>query len=110
MLSMVAQIEIYERMRGLSAQMVEAARAGDWERLIALEKSVAALRDALLGGEANAGITASEAQRKAELIGGILEDDAEIRRHTEPWMERLRQFLGGAAKKRQVERAYGARP
>lgn len=108
MLSMASQIKIYEQMRVLSAQMVEAAQLADWDRLVVLEKSVSALRDTLMRQDGIADISRDEAQRKAELIGGILEDDAEIRRHTEPWMEKIRLFLGGAAKKRQVERAYGA--
>ncbi len=108
MLSMTAQIKIYEQMRVLSAQMVEAAQSADWDRLIGLEKSVAALRDTLIEQHVEPDMSRDEAQRKAALISGILEDDAEIRRHTEPWMDKVRQFLGGAAKQRQVERAYGA--
>jgi flagellar protein FliT len=53
-------------------------------------------------------INISERERKATLIQRILADDAEIRRHTEPWMEQVRQFLGGARKKRQVDQTYGA--
>ncbi len=111
MLSMPAQLEIYEEMRALSARMVEAAQAGDWDRLVELEKAVARLRDTLAGeGEDLTGATAAEAERKAGLIRGILDDDAEIRRHTEPWMEQVRKFLSGVAKKKQVDRAYGANP
>jgi flagellar protein FliT len=109
MLSMPAQLEIYEEMLALSAGMVDAARSSDWDRLVRLERSVAALRDTLAQeGEDLTGASTADLERKADLIRKILEDDAEVRRHTEPWMEHLRQFLGGAAKKRQVERAYGA--
>jgi flagellar protein FliT len=45
---------------------------------------------------------------KRTLIQRILDDDAEVRRHTEPWMEQVRQFLGGSARRKQVEGAYGA--
>jgi flagellar protein FliT len=41
------------------------------------------------------------------MIQRILKDDAEVRRHTEPWMEQVRRFLNGDARKRQVDRAYG---
>ena len=109
MLSMPAQIAIYEEMRELSARMVEAARANDWSLLASLEQSVAGLRDTLrLEGEDNTGMSTGEAERKASLIRSILDDDAEIRLHTEPWMEQVRAFLGRTAKKRQVDRAYGA--
>ncbi|HMX16137.1 MAG TPA: flagellar protein FliT [Rhodocyclaceae bacterium] len=111
MLWMPSQLAIYQQMSALSAEMVEAARQGDWDRLIRLEKSVAALRDALIAQDAadpKGGALATEQEQKALLIQRILEDDAEIRRHTEPWMEKVRQFLGGNAKRRQVELAYGA--
>lgn len=107
MLLMPAQIEIYEQMCALSARMVEAARANDWERLIDLERAVAGLRDTL-AQEANGASDPREAERKRDLIRRILQDDAEVRRHTEPWMEHVRRFLNGGTKKRQVDRAYGA--
>jgi flagellar protein FliT len=108
MLAMASQIEIYQDMSALSARMVEAARANDWERLIRLEKSVVALRRSLAEDEDNGRLSRREAEIKHALIQRILEDDAEIRRHTEPWMEQVRQFLGGNASRKRVESAYGA--
>lgn len=107
MLAMPTQIEIYEEMTTLSANMVEAARRNDWDRLIGLERSVTELR-ARLNDEDNSLLSPIDRERKAALIQRILADDAEIRRHTEPWMEQVRQFLGGTRKKRQVELTYGA--
>jgi len=108
MLAMPTQIELYQDMTALSAEMVEAARAHDWNRLVALEKSVAALRNGLMGNDDNSRLTATERSRKAAMIQRILDDDAEIRRHTEPWMEQVRHFLGGTAVRQKVARAYGA--
>ena len=107
MLLMPTQISHYQEMSALSARMVEAARAQDWESLITLECSVAALRDTL-SKEGDDDLSAADLELKSRLIQQILEDDAEVRRHTEPWMEHVRQFLGSGAKRRQVERAYGA--
>jgi flagellar protein FliT len=95
-------------MSVLSARMVDAAEEQDWDRLITLERSVSALNKTLASGNGNAGLTPEELALKATLIQRILDDDAEIRRHTEPWMEHVRQFLGGGARKRQVDQAYGA--
>lgn len=93
---MVAQFEIYEQIRALSGRMVDAARAGDWDTLIELEAAAARLRVILATEEeASASLTPEESTRKTALIQGILDDDAEVRRHTEPWMERLRIYLGG---------------
>ncbi len=105
---MPTQIEIYEQMSALSARMVEAARTSDWERLIDLERAVASLRETLIREPENGAMPPEEAERRRELIRRILQDDAEVRRHTEPWMERVRRFLAGGARKRQVDRAYGA--
>lgn len=94
--TMPSQIELFEEMSALSARMVGAARSHDWDTLIHLEKSVAALRQALLADDDTAALTSAEIEMKHALIQRILDDDAEIRRHTEPWMEKLRRFLGGA--------------
>ena len=56
----------------------------------------------------NGNLSSGELKLKSELIQRILADDAEVRRHTEPWMEQLRKFLGSGAKRRQVEHLYGA--
>jgi len=108
MLLMPAQIEIYEQMCALSTRMVEAARASDWEQLIDLEHSVANLRDTLMSEPESGTIDAFETEKKKLLIQQILRDDAEVRRHTEPWMEQVRRFLTGGARKRQVDKLYGA--
>jgi flagellar protein FliT len=107
--SMPSQIDAYKEMSALSARMVEAARLQDWEALVSLEQAVAALRDTLMADDdPNAPLSGDERTLKAAIIQRILDDDAEIRRHTEPWMEQVRQFLGGNARRQQVERAYGA--
>ncbi len=110
MATMATRIDKYEEIGELSAKMVEAARIQDWERLIALEKAVSALRDALMAEEENAAaLTGAERNLRAALIQRILDDDAEIRRYTEPWMEHVRQFLDSAGNRRRIEEAYGTR-
>jgi len=107
MLLMPSQIiSRYEEICALSARMVAAARSNDWDQLMVLEHSVALLRDGLLREDDNSALNDAERESKARMIQRILEDDAEVRRHTEPWMDDLRRFLGGAAKKRQLARAY----
>jgi flagellar protein FliT len=109
MIPMSSQIEIYEEMSTLSTRMVEAARASNWDNLIELEKSVSALRDMLMADEdPNVNLTPKDALRKAAIIQRILDDDAEIRRHTEPWMEQLRAYLSSGSKRKEVVRAYGS--
>ena len=105
---MSSQIELYEEMSLLSSRMAEAARAGDWDNLIALELGVAKLRDTLMGMPEDRNAPPDDLVRKRSLIQSILEDDAEVRRHTEPWMEHMRQYLGHGARRRDVEKAYAA--
>lgn len=91
---MPSQIELYEAMSLLSSRMVAAVRASDWDSLIELERRIAGLRSTLMAVPDDSSALATDSAHKRALIQRILEDDAEVRRHTEPWMERLRQFLG----------------
>lgn len=105
---MPSQIELYEEMSLLSSRMVDAARAGDWDNLIELEHGVAGLRDALMATPEDHNSLATDLDRRRSLIQRILEDDAEVRRHTEPWMEHVRRYLGDSARRHDVEAAYAA--
>ncbi|HEY8856172.1 MAG TPA: flagellar protein FliT [Rugosibacter sp.] len=91
---MTTQIKLYEKISTLSQRMVDAAQANNWDRLVELERRVAALRNELIANDASLALSTPELLHKQSLIQQILEDDAEIRRHTEPWMERVRHFLG----------------
>ncbi|HLA34448.1 MAG TPA: flagellar protein FliT [Rhodocyclaceae bacterium] len=114
---MPSQIELYEEMSQLSSRMVEAARANNWDNLIELERGVAALRDTLMTNPdfeddlkiegSDKARTAMDIARKRLLIQRILDDDAEVRRHTEPWMEQVRNYLGFRNQRRDVQKAYG---
>jgi flagellar protein FliT len=105
---MPSQIDLYEEMRLLSTRMVEAARAGEWDNLIELERNVTSLRNTLMATPDDGNAAAGDLARKRSLIQRILEDDAEVRRHTEPWMEHVRQFLGDGVRRRDVEKTYAA--
>lgn len=105
---MPRQVELYEEMSRISERMAEAARAGDWERLIELETGVSRLRDQLMTMPEEADLPRNDLARKRALIERILDDDAEIRRHTEPWMEHVRHLLGDNQRLRELQRAYAA--
>jgi flagellar protein FliT len=105
---MPSQIDLYEEMSQLSSRMVDAARAGEWDSLIELEHDVTGLRNTLMAIPDDGNSPAGDIARKRSLIQRILDDDAEVRRHTEPWMEHVRQFLGDGLRRRDVEKAYAA--
>lgn len=98
----------YETMNRLSAQMVDAAAANDWDRLTRLEQEVAQLRDALHSGRPQAPLTAEQRARKFALIRRILANDAEVRRHTMPWMEQVRRFLENSRQDHNLRPPCGA--
>lgn len=103
---MSRQIDLYQEMGRISAAMAAAARDGDWEGLIKLERGVARLRETLIAMPDDVHVTRTELLQKRQLIERILDDDAEIRRHTEPWMEHLRHLLGDNRRLRELQRAY----
>lgn len=102
---MPSQIELYEAMSLLSSRMVAAARASDWDSLIELERRIAGLRNTLMAVPDDSNSPATDLASKRALIQRILEDDAEVRRHTEPWMERILYFLGDGQPHRELHLA-----
>jgi len=95
-----------------SGEMVEAAKAGDWDRLVELEQDCRALVDTLrrddTGSDKAPRPDPSYIQRKYQLIRKVLSDDAQVRRYTEPWMAQLQVFLGSARQEGKLLRAYDA--
>lgn len=103
--------------------MAEAARANDWERLSALEREAAALREAARAGADAQGANAAgatddaaalaklppaEAARLREGIERLLALDAEIRSHTDPFLSSVRKLLSAGRQQRALRDAYGA--
>lgn len=85
--------------------MATAAREGDFERLQQLRHAVAALRAPLAGRPDDHDETPESLPERAVLVHRILDDDAEIRRHTEPHMEDLgRWLIAGGKRRRSVGR------
>ncbi len=109
----MSSLALLEQMSNYSTEMVDAARANDWDRLTRLEKQVASLRDRMgteeaLGfqGRATKRMSEDERAKKVALIRRILNDDKEVRVHTEPWMDSVRQMLSGGARERKLRSAY----
>ena len=99
-------LQTYDAMSVKSAQRVEAARNNDWDRLVALEKDCSALVATLKQVDKAPRADAGYVPRKLALIRKVLADDAEIRRHTEPWMARLQSYLGSARREQRLPHAY----
>ena len=95
--------------------MADAARANDWDRLSALEREAATLRDTARAGADVAAdaatlatLPAAEAEALRAGIERLLALDAEIRTHTDPFLASVRKLLAGGRQERAVRNAYGA--
>lgn len=100
-------LALYEAVAQTSDQMLDAARAEDWDLLVALEKRCAAQVASIKahGGEtAQPGITR---EQRVRLLNRILADDREIRNLTQPWMVQLAARLNSAGAERKLSQAYG---
>ena len=102
-------LDTYGSIAVKSGQMLDAARNSDWARLIALEQDCRALTETLQRVDRGAALPdAAYLQRKAELIRKVLDDDAQIRKFTEPWMAQLEAYLGKARLAQRLRMAYAA--
>ena len=103
-------LDLYGSISVKTGEMLAAAKASDWERLIALERDCRALLEALKATDVGPAAGALFVQRKVAHIRKALADDAEIRKLTEPWMAQLETYLGNARQQRRLRRAYNAEP
>jgi flagellar protein FliT len=90
-----ALLQYYEAIESASRDMLQAARDGDWDRVVKLEGACAVLISQLKHAASGAHLAGEEAQMKARIMQRILLNDAEIRYLAEPWLEDLDQMLSG---------------
>jgi flagellar protein FliT len=89
----------YEAIEKASSDMLEAARAGNWDHVVKLEGACALLISQLKHEAARIPLGTEEAQLKSRIMQRIIVNDAEIRHLAEPWLESLDDFLGARCKK-----------
>ena len=99
-------LERYERLRGLTAAMLESARGGEWETLVSLEQQCSGVLQPLISANGGPKLDATQRQRKVEVLKEILREDAEIRLLTSDWMGKLEQFLGKNARGKAAHQLY----
>ncbi|RFC32223.1 MAG: flagellar protein FliT [Candidatus Nitrotoga sp. SPKER] len=99
-------IENYELLSSITAQMRVAATDGQWDKLVELEKQCS--QHVAIMKAQDIGIPPNESTRlrKVALIRKILEDDAEIRNHTEPWVEQLQHIIHSTGQERRLQQTY----
>jgi flagellar protein FliT len=93
-----ALLNYYEAIEKASADMLTAARSGDWDQVVKLEGACALLISQLKHAANAQMLDTEEAQLKSRIMQRILVNDAEIRQLAEPWLEDLDGILAGKPK------------
>jgi flagellar protein FliT len=100
-------MSLYETVAVITDQMVVAAREGNWEQLVELEKQCSRHVEQLKQGESSEPLTPGVREKKVRIIQKILADDREIRNLTEPWMEHLSSLINNTGTRRKLAQTYG---
>lgn len=96
-------IGYYETIGRLSRTMVASAECADWESLAATERICSLVIERIEAfGDPVAQLGPSGRRRRLAILRDVLEDDAEIRRYTEPSLARFDRWLA-----RPVARGHG---
>jgi flagellar protein FliT len=101
-------IENYEFLSSITAQMRMAATHGQWDQLEKLEKQCSQHVEVMKTQDMGIPPDESIRLRKMELIRKILEDDAEIRNHTEPWVAQLQRIMHSTGQERRLQQTYSS--
>ena len=88
-----ALLQYYEAIEQASADMLLAARSGDWDQVVKLEGACAVLIAQLRFKSRDADLAPDERKEKARIMQRILRTDAEIRCLAEPWLADLAQII-----------------
>ena len=91
-------LSYYEAIERASADMLDAARTGNWDHVIKLEGACVLLISQLKNAARGSALSGEESQLKSRLMKRVLVNDAEIRHLAEPWIEDLDQMIGGRPK------------
>ena len=86
-------LNYYEAIERASQDMLEAARAGNWDHVVKLEGACALLISQLKHAATRQALGPEEAQLKSRIMQRILVNDAEIRQLAEPWLDELNDLL-----------------
>lgn len=91
-------LSYYEAIEQASADMLSAARSGNWDEVVKLEGACVLLISQLKHAAARDQLAPEENQLKTRIMQRILLNDAEIRHLAEPWLEDLDHVLAGKSK------------
>lgn len=88
-------LNYYEAIEKASADMLSAARTGNWDEVVKLEGACVLLISQLKAAANHCQLAGGQSQLKTRIMQRILINDAEIRHLAEPWLEELGHALPG---------------
>ena len=91
-------LSYYEAIERASADMLDAAKCGDWDQVVKLEGACVLLISQLKHAARSKKLAPEDVQLKSRIMQRILVNDAEIRTLAEPWLEDLDQLMAGKPK------------
>ena len=92
-------LNYYEAIEQASADMLHAARSGDWDQVVKLEGACVLLISQLKQASRDTPLQGDERSAKSRIMQRILLNDAEVRHLAEPWLPDLHRLLQGKADK-----------
>ena len=98
---------MYEQIALHAAEMEDAAEAGDWDMVTALERECAQLVAQLRTQDTSVPLEPGQRARKTVLLTQILRSDAHVRSIAQPVMSALQQQITDARRGSQAHQAYG---
>ncbi|WP_454753423.1 flagellar protein FliT [Cupriavidus necator] len=101
-------VTCYEEILALSARMLEAAQATDWNQVTELQRGYLARVDRLRGLDHDAPFSDAERMRRYQLLDRILTYDARIRDLAVPQLKKLGDMLTSSRRQIELSAAYGA--
>lgn len=90
-------LSYYEAIEQASADMLNAARTGNWDEVVKLEGACVLLISQLKQAAHQQALPPDDARRKTRIMQRILLNDAEIRNLAEPWIDDLGHLIGTSA-------------
>lgn len=99
-------IMAYEAILATTGKMLAAAQNNEWDELVSLEKECRQLTEILIKKNPEPILDRELLQKKVKIIHQILDENAQVRALTEPWVARLQDILSANGRTRNLQHAY----
>ena len=88
-------LSYYKAIEQASADMLAAARLGDWNQVVKLEGDCVLLISQLKEASQQRALNVEESKAKSRILQRILVNEGEIRNLVEPWLPEIERMMAG---------------